>query len=210
MKNTNIKTIAFDMGGVIFNFSREQAVNRFKELGLEDADQWLDDYTQKGIFGQVESGEISALEFVSELSKLVGHHLTWKECQSGWTGYFVDMPQRNLDTLLQLKAEGYRLLLVTNTNPFMMSWVKSNEFDKNGGHGIDYYVDKIYASYECRHMKPSEEYFLHVLEQEGMPAENILFIDDSPRNVAAAKKMGFHTYQPANGADWTQEIRKYL
>ena len=207
--DSKIKTIAFDMGGVIFNISRQQAVERFKQLGLEDADQWLDDYRQKGIFGQVESGEMSALEFVSELSQMVGRPLTWRECQSGWTAYFKDMPQRNLDAMLRLKAEGYRLVLVSNTNPFMMSWTSSYDFDGHG-RGIQHYVDKVYASYEMRVMKPSEEYFRMVLQAEDTPAEEILFVDDSARNVAAAAALGFRTFQPKEGEDWTKEIDEYL
>ena len=41
-----IKNIVFDLGGVIMTIDQSQAVRRFKELGLEDAEQRLDPYTQ--------------------------------------------------------------------------------------------------------------------------------------------------------------------
>ena len=41
-------------------------------------------------------------------------------------------------------------------------------------------------------------------------AENTLFVDDGPRNVAVASQMGIHTFCPQNGADWTSDIYKYL
>ena len=40
-----IRTISFDLGGVIITIDHQQAVRRFEELGLKDAAQRLDPYT---------------------------------------------------------------------------------------------------------------------------------------------------------------------
>ena len=53
-----------------------EALRRFKELGLADAERQLDPYTQSGIFGDVEEGKITAEEFRVELSRLVGRELS--------------------------------------------------------------------------------------------------------------------------------------
>ena len=45
-----IKNIVFDLGGVVITLSQEQAIERFEALGLKDARQRLDAYTQSGIF----------------------------------------------------------------------------------------------------------------------------------------------------------------
>ena len=71
-----IKTILFDMGGVIITISRDEAVRRFAALGLKDADDWLDAYCQKGIFGEIEEGKITDEEFRKKLELLVGRSLT--------------------------------------------------------------------------------------------------------------------------------------
>ena len=55
-----IKNILFDLGGVIITLDQSQAVRHFKEIGLKDAEQRLDPYTQSGIFGDVEKGTIDA------------------------------------------------------------------------------------------------------------------------------------------------------
>ena len=65
-----IKTIAFDLGGVIITIDQEQAISRFKEIGALDVEKWLDPYTQTGIFGDLEHGLITAEDFRRELSKL--------------------------------------------------------------------------------------------------------------------------------------------
>lgn len=204
-----IKNIIFDLGGVILTLDHAQAVRRFEELGLKDAASRLDAYTQSGIFGALEMGEISAEEFRKELSLLVGKELTYAQCEYAWMGYCAELPQRNLKALERLRAEGYRLILLSNTNPFMMGWVMSNRFDGNG-HSLASYMDVCYTSYQCGMMKPDERFFRHVLMQEQILPQHTLFVDDGPRNVAAASQVGIHTFCPVNGDDWTQEIYRHL
>ena len=200
-----IKTIIFDLGGVVITLASQEALRRFKEIGLEDADRWLDAYTQGGIFGQLEEGLIDAETFRSEFSRMAGKEVSYEQCRYAWLGYAQDVPQRNLDVLMKLKGEGYRLVLLSNTNPYMMSWVRSNEFDGHG-HGIDYYFDAVYLSYEMKVMKPSTEFFHRVLMAEHIAPSETLFVDDGARNVATASQMGIRTFCPENGEDWTKQI----
>ena len=86
MNIRNLKTIIFDMGGVIITIDQDEAVRRFEALGLKDAAHRLDPYTQGGIFGALEEGKITAEEFRSELSVLVGRQLTYEECRHAWLG----------------------------------------------------------------------------------------------------------------------------
>lgn len=204
-----IKNIIFDLGGVILTLDQSQAVERFEALGLKDAAQRLDPYTQHGIFGDLEAGAINAETFRSELSKLVGREVTFQECCHAWQGYAKELPQRNLDALRRLRAEGYRLVLLSNTNPFMMEWVDSPRFDGQG-HGIRDYMDACYLSFQMKVMKPDESFFRRVLMAEQVSPSECLFVDDGPRNVASASQVGLRTFCPENGADWTQTIYDYL
>ena len=204
-----IKNLIFDLGGVIITLAPEEALRRFKSLGLENAEEQMDIYTQTGIFGQLEEGKISAEKFREELSRQVGREVTYDECCHAWLGYVKEVPQRNLDVLQRLRSEGYRLILLSNTNPFMMSWVRSPEFDGHG-HSIDYYMDACYLSYQLGVMKPSTQFFHEVLMTEKIMASESLFLDDGARNVATASQMGMRTYCPENGADWTSKIYEYL
>lgn len=204
-----IRNIIFDFGGVIVTLDHPQAVARFKALGLADAEQRLDPYTQGGIFGDLEVGRISAAQFQQELSRIVGREISYEECREAWLAYHCDLPRRNLDLLRQLRHEGYRLILLSNTNPFMMSWAESTEFDGQGN-PLSSYFDAAYKSYQVKLMKPDERFFRHVIDTEQIKPEETLFVDDGPRNVAAASQLGIHTFCPENGSDWTQAIRKFL
>jgi putative hydrolase of the HAD superfamily len=199
----------FDLGGVIITLDQPSAVRRFREIGLQNAEEMLDPYRQKGIFGDVEQGSISAETFRTELSKMVGRELCFDECRYAWLGYAKELPKRNLEAIKELRRQGYRVILLSNTNPYMMSWVRSAEFDGHG-HSIDYYMEACYCSYELGVMKPSQNFFHKVLMAEHISPAEALFIDDGPRNVAAASQMGMRTYCPKNGQDWTHEIINYI
>ncbi len=205
----NIRTIIFDMGGVIITIDQQEAVRRFKALGLQDAEQQLDPYTQGGIFGDLEAGRITAEEFRIALSKQVGRELSYDECRHAWLGYCGDVPQRNLQLLTRLRQEGYRLILLSNTNPYMMSHVLSPAFD-GSGHPLSHYLDALYMSFEMKVMKPDETFFRRVLMAEQTIPSECLFVDDGPRNVAVASQIGINTFCPKNGEDWTKEIYQYL
>lgn len=204
-----IKNIVFDLGGVIMTLDPAEALRRFKALGLSDAERYLDSYTQSGIFGNLEEGKITAEDFRSKLSSLTGHELTFDECKHAWLGYRKDVPQRNLDLLKELRAKGYRLILLSNTNPFMMDWALSSEFDGKGSSLNDYF-DALYLSYRLGIMKPAPDFFRQVLDNENILPEETLFVDDGPRNVEAAGKLGLMTMCPDNGSDWTGELRSLL
>lgn len=204
-----IKNIIFDLGGVVITIDQPQAVQRFTEIGVKDADKRLDPYTQEGIFGDLEAGIITAEDFRRELSKLIGREATYEECQYGWQGYKKDVPKRNLDMLKRLRKEGYRVILLSNTNQYMMDWAESPNFDGEG-HSVKEYFDAIYLSFRVKMMKPDEQFFRYVLTQEKIFPEETIFIDDGPRNVAAASQLGIYTLCPTNGEDWTADLLKLL
>ena len=98
--------------------------------------------------------------------------MTFAECKHCWLGYRADLPMRNLEALKQLRKEGYRLILLSNTNPFMMDWAESEEFD-GMGHSIHHYFDATYMSYRVKTLKPSEYFF-----SEEWTAEVAHYVDD--------------------------------
>jgi putative hydrolase of the HAD superfamily len=200
-----IKTIIFDLGGVIITLDQSQAVRRFEEIGVDDVGERLNAYAQSGIFGDLEAGRITAEDFRHELSLLVGHEVTHEQCAYAWQGYAKEVPPRNLEALKRLRQEGYRVLLLSNTNPYMMEWVESERFD-GCGHPISAYFDALYLSYQLKMMKPSEAIFREVLRQEKTFASEVLFVDDGPQNVAIASQLGMRTLRPENGEDWREML----
>ena len=205
---SKIKNIAFDLGGVVLALSYEQAVRRFEEIGLANARQHLDAFEQKGIFGDLESGRISTEDFRRELSLLIGREVSMDDCYQAWHGYVDHVPKRNLEAILRLREQGYKVCLLSNTNPFMMQWAEK-DFDGEG-HPISYFFDALYLSYECRVMKPRSEIFEMMLKGQQALPEETLFVDDGPRNIESAKALGMQTLCPQNNEDWILPLMNLL
>ena len=188
---------------------QEEAIKRFKSIGLKNVENYLNPYTQTDIFGDIEEGKISAEQFRAKLSELIGKEVTYEECKFAWLGYRQDVPLRNLDILRKLKVQGYKLILLSNTNPFMMSWGLSGEFDGNGN-SLESYFDSLYLSYKLGVMKPNKKIFQYIIDNEKIQPGESLFIDDGERNINAARLLGFKTLCPINGEDWTKELIEIL
>ena len=205
----NIKTIIYDYGGVIMTSAQEEAVRRFSEIGIVPDLMPLDKYNQQGVFLALEDGSITADEFRDELNRRCGRNNTHDDYRWACLGYVGEIPKRNLQLLLLLRQKGYRQLLLSNTNPYMMSWAMSPDFDGEGRALCDY-LDACYCSYELRMLKPNPAIFQFVIDHENITPETTIFVDDNESNIRVARDMGFHTLQPINGVDWTTYLLHQL
>lgn len=202
-----IKTILFDMGGVIFPIDTNQAKRRFEALGV-DSERYLDAYEQKGIFLDLESGAIGEDEFVSRLSEMAGHPVSKEDARHAWLGYVKGISVDRLDKISNLRPK-YRTCLASNTNPFMMEFTESTEFSGDG-HGISHYLDHLYCSYRMGVCKPSADFFNKIIEAEDVRPDEILFLDDSKRNIEAAASLSINTLWIDTDKDWLPDLEAKL
>ena len=205
----DITNVVFDFGGVVAPADLGVVINKFKALGLGNIEEYLNLVRQQGFFGDFETGLIDKDEFRARVSKEVGREVSMDECRDAYMGFFSSVPERNLELFRKLRAEGYRLSLLSNTNPFIMEWALSKAFDGHG-HSLDEYLDSIYVSYEMKVMKPDEKIFRMMLESEKAAPSQVVFIDDGPKNVAAARAIGINAIQATNGEDWTGDVLRFL
>ena len=204
-----IKNIVFDFGGVIADIDRDRAVASFVRIGLKDANTRLDKYQQTGIFQALEEGKISTDMFQAELEKLCMRPLTWEEIQQAWLGFMINVDERRLQLLENLKKTGYKLYILSNTNPYVMGWACSEKFTSLHK-PLTHYFDKLYLSYEIGCTKPEKAIFKYVLSDSCMHPAETLFVDDGAANIAMGKSLGLHTFQPTNGTDWRNDFLKVL
>lgn len=201
MDLTGIKNIVFDLGGVILTLDRNVAVQRFKSAGVNRAEELLDPYHQKGIFLELEEGKLSKEEFYEALREEAGKNISNEAIDRGWMGFIADTPDYKLKMLEDLKVEGYKLYLLSNTNPVIMSWALSSAFSPQGK-SLDQFFDKLYLSYKMGCTKPDPKIFHAMIQDSGMIPSETLFVDDGEANIKAAQELGFRTYQPVNGEDF--------
>ncbi len=196
----NIKNIIFDLGGVIITLDHERAVNRFLEVGVDNARELLDPYHQKGIFLELEEGTLSREGFYEALREESGKNISNENIDYGWFGFLKETPDYKLEMLEELRKK-YNLYLLSNTNPIIMSWARTGDFSGKGKR-LDDYFDKLYLSYELGVTKPDKAIFDHLISDSGINPAETLFIDDGAANIGMGKSLGMKTYQPKNGEDF--------
>lgn len=203
-----IKNILFDMGGVIFLQDTAEAFRRFREAGI-DPDIYMGEHGQKDFFLEIETGEIGMEEFCRKMAKAAHRNsVTREEALHCWLGFVKGVEQERLDYLEELRP-AYHLSLLTNTNPFIMSHMRSSSFSPSG-HPITHYFDSLFCSYEMECYKPSTEFFSHVLKHDSLIAEECLFIDDSLKNIRTAESVGIRGMHVRQNADWRASLAEVL
>lgn len=196
------------MGGVIFRQDSEEAFRRFREAGL-DPEKYMGAFGQKEFFLDVENGKIDADTFCRKMAEASGReHVSWEEAQHCWLGFFRDVPVERLHYLLELKKH-YHVCLLSNTNPFMMSFTRSSKFSSDGK-PISFYFDTLFCSYEMKAYKPDSEIFIKALDTDKMIADETLFLDDSMKNIVAAQRLGLQTLYVKTNEDWRDRLTLVL
>lgn len=84
------------------------------------------------------------------------------------------------------RANGRRVIVLTNATDTIGS-----ELERDGLSGV---FEEVYASAAIGVAKPDEGAFAHVLKREGVAANEAIFVDDSARNVYAAKALGMQPF----------------
>jgi putative hydrolase of the HAD superfamily len=200
-----IKNIIFDMGGVLVDVHRERAIRKFREIGVSDADQLIDPCRHKGLFLDLENGDIDTEGFCRLLSEQAGKNIPGRDIEQAWRSIVSDPPAYKLEYLTELRAK-YTLFLLSNNNPVLMdSWAFTDSFSP-AGHPVTDYFDKVYLSYRMKCTKPDALIFEKMVRDSGIRPAESLFIDDGIRNIETARKLGFQTCLVQNGSDWREDL----
>ena len=203
-----IKTVIFDMGGVIVDVQRDRAVRNFKAIGVSDADSLIDSYHHKGIFIDIENGDIDASEFCHLLCQHTGREIAREDIESAWKS-IIDVPaEYKLEYLHELRKT-HKVFLLSNNNPILMDWACAPGFTASGNALSDYF-DKLYISYRMKCTKPDLQIYKMMIEDSGITPSEALFIDDSEANINAAKECGLQVYLAKNGEDWRGDVSLML
>ncbi len=202
-KIEGIKNVVFDLGGVIIDLRRENAVEALEALGVADADSMLGLYRQEGPFLGIETGKLTPADFFDRLRGCCRPGTTDLEIQQAFCRFLVGLPAERLAMLRSLRKRGKRIYALSNTNAIMFnSWII--QAFRAEGMGIDDYFDGVVASFREGVCKPDAEIFRIVLRRYGLDGDETLMLDDSEANCESARKAGMRAMRvglPGSGTD---------
>lgn len=231
-----VRTIIFDLGGVLLDIDLNYCLERVKALGVDfDAFSKQGEAVEKtgvkpavmgeglvanGVLHLYQVGGISTEAFLAGVQRACRPGTTREEVLEAWNSCCIDIPKYRLEKVKELKERGYTICMLSNTNDAHWQDIRSRCF--GGQEVVDGLFDHVFLSQEMHMAKPNDDIFMEVLRQIGAKAEDCLFIDDSTANLEAAAALGFHTLhadisKTRDGKvvagperDWTDEIEKSL
>lgn len=193
MKNEKIKNIIFDLGDVILNIDVPVASKSFAELSGKEQSEILTIFQENDIFRQFETGELDEEGFRNFVRRIIGFNdLSDEAIDTAWNSLLLDLPPERVELLQKLRKK-YRLFLLSNTSSIHVLQVNKILKASTGIERLQDLFDTVFLSYEMKLMKPDPRIYQKVLEQEGLVAEETLFLDDNAANIESASKLGIDT-----------------
>ena len=203
-----IRAIVFDLGGVLIDLDYDSCVRSFREiLGYERITELLDLYHQKGIYGDMEGGLVTADEFRAEILNESRPGCVPADVDRAMAGLFIGMDPRKVP-LLEKLAEKYPVYGLSNNNE--ISVIRMHEIYEDNGLDWQKVFRKEFLSCRMKLLKPSREIFDAAAAEIGFPPAEILFVDDSQTNVDGARAAGWQAVLYVQGTDLGECIANYL
>ena len=203
-----VSAIVFDLGGVLIDLDYDSCVRSFREvLGYERITELLDLSHQKGIYGDMEAGLITADEFREEVLRESRPGCVPADVDRAMAGLLVGMDPKKVP-LLERLAERYDIYGLSNNNEISVARMHAI-YEENG---LDWQrvFRKEFISSRMKLLKPSRAIFDAAAAEIGFPPAEILFVDDSQRNVDGARSAGWQAALYVQGTDLGGCLANYL
>jgi 2-haloacid dehalogenase len=177
------RVVVFDLGGVLIDwnprhlyrqlFDDEAAMERFLAEVCHTA--WNEEQDRGRTFA--EAIEEAAGRFPEHRALIEAYHRRWDEMLAGPIEGTVEL-------LAELKEAGHELHALTN-------WSVETFPIARERYAFLGWFTSILVSGEERLIKPDPRVFQLLLERIGRTADACIYIDDNPKNAAAAAALGF-------------------
>lgn len=176
-------------------------------LGFDGIDDIIDACHQKGIYGELEEGKLSAEEFRSIVLAGSREGAVEADVDEAMSHILVGIAPYKVDLLKRL-SEKYELYMLSNNNPICLPY--SSKMFSDAGIPLEKIFRKSFFSYEMKALKPSEEFYRAVMNEIGRSSDELLFIDDSQKNVDGAIAAGLPAVYYEPGTDLAELLDRVL
>jgi glucose-1-phosphatase len=202
---TSVKLVCFDLGGVLVRIARGWAdACQRAGVDLPHANQALWAKHQQ-LMLRYETGEIDAAGYMAEAPGLIGGGVKPDAIVKVFDAWLLGMYPGAPDLLEELRSHGFKTACLSNTNQHHWDMITRLEAYRPLQQ-LDYRL----ASHELRVMKPNEQAYRRTETATGFWGEQVLFFDDKPENVAAARAVNWKAETIDRTDDAVPQIRDYL
>lgn len=190
--------IVFDFGGVLFNWHPPRFFVRLwphrvadEAQGREVALQFFQNYG--GDWGAFDQGLIGMDEVITRIAARTG----WGEAEVRQIAEAapseLSLRADTVALIEDLKRAGHRLFFLSN-----MPGPLADHLER--AHPLhDWFEAGVFSS-RVQQIKPGAEIFATAASRFGVRAESLVFLDDHPANIAAARSLGWQAVQFSDAA----------
>lgn len=200
------RLVIFDFGGVVMDMGWDQMAELERRYGLPAGTMRRALYrTPEWAALQVGrcTQETYAAAVERELARAAGRPVP--ECYAEWRALQRPL-NRDVVALIEALRQRYRVALLSNADDRLESVLRER-------YGIAHLFDPLVVSARVGLAKPDPAVYLLTAERAGVPPQACIFVDDHPKNAAAACEVGmlgihFTGYEPlvqtlrASGLMW--------
>ena len=199
-KGTNhIKAIAFDLGGVLFDFDYNTALNKIKDSMDISTQEVIHALFHENFTDDFERGLVSSHDFYLRFKQKTGLSLEYKDFVPIWCDIFV--PKEESIALVRSMRRHYKLLLISNVNELHYRFLK----DRFGQ--VFSLFDEEILSFKVKQIKPFKEIYDLLLKRARADLDELIYIDDRPDLVSEARRQGFKCVQFKDIQQCTRELK---
>jgi 2-haloacid dehalogenase len=201
MKNSKIKAIIFDFGGVLIEWDPRRLYQRYFPGNREDMEHFLNEVDFMRWNAHQDRGR-TFKEGVADLSRQFPQHAHLIQAyHDNWKDSIGAACWDTVEIMKQLKAKGYPLYGLSNwsAETFPLAREKYDFFNL---------LDDMVISGHVGYVKPEPEIYQILLERIRRPARECLFIDDSLPNIRQANTMGFDTIHFTSPEQLNEELTR--
>lgn len=195
-----IQTVIFDLGGVLIDWNPRYLYRKLMRSEAE-IEHFLSHICTPAWNAQQDAGR-PFHEGVAVLIKQYPQHRELIEAyHQRWEEMLGDAIWESVEIFRQIKSMGLPVFALTN-------WSVETFPPTKKKFGFLHEFDGIVVSGEEKVAKPDARLFFILLERYKIAASTALYIDDNAGNVAAAKRIGFHTIHFQSAAQLRQALQE--
>ena len=197
-----VKNVVFDLGNVLLDFNSDEIIADYVK------DEKLHQQISENIFNSKEwilldRGEITAKEATNRfIKRMPDKEKLVREIMDNWKHYLTPI-QANVEVLNNIAQKPINLYVLSNFHKeaFEEVYEKYDFFN---------HFDGMIISYREKTVKPERKIYEKLINRYNLKPDTTLFIDDSERNIEAAKKLGFKTIHFNDNMKLSSSITDYI
>jgi epoxide hydrolase-like predicted phosphatase len=201
MECMTIKAVIFDVGGVLQNFKKRAPAHVLagNEFGIPRADieAFMKKHEHKLATGKMNTAAwLHALEKQFKIEKRkwkLAYHIGKTSDTTVHHGMYA--------LARKLKANGYTVGILSNV------WGITVTYNRKAGRYKGF--SPVILSCEIGHRKPAPQSYRHLLRKLSCTPQECVFIDDTPRCIEGAKKLGINALLFTNITQLKKDLKTY-